>query len=537
MKKQKNNGDKNNVLIKIFKIFKAFYKNKKINILVNIFLAILITICLLFVFNMKEKTAFMNINKGIDIDEKIFKRYMPSNKLKQALNNNKKEIIIQYSGKKYEELMIKKVKAMNDVLKDKKIKLEIYQGDNLVSNDNTAEVLIIKEKDKKDNVYLIDLSLESTIIGKDEKIYTRLDDEIAVGLNIVNLEKRKKTFGILTNENSYKKNTRYDKIDLETKGIYIKKVSTKNKEEINSVGTLIIPIFTKDLNNEETKNIIEFIQNGGNIVCVKMPQNTKEKMININKILSLYAVKVSDDEMLLEQDDNYRYKNIRQLTDKEIKENQEKQKQNKEGQIKKFAEEVYNNSIIYPEVTEENDVGKLINMITPIKPLTLINNSVIELDENKAKQNQVTFKKLLLPSNEAKKVKNAKKEDVLVKKLERGEKGDFVLSAIATKKVSKGVSKLFVISGELNLFGLLEQNQIQSNSKSIEGKEFLIGNLKELIFDKHDIELVNQKEKVLGELTQTQISKIRTIETATLIIAVLVYLIIYVVKNRKKIQA
>ena len=533
-KKDENKNEKKNIINKLFKIIT---KKRKINIVMNIIIFVLITILLILTFNMKEKISFSKLNNGIDIDERIFKRYAPSNKLKQALNNNKKEIIIQYSGKKYEQLMIQKVKNMNNVLKDKKIKLEIYKGEDLVSNENTAEVLIVKEKEQKDNVYLIDLSLESTIIGNDEKIYTRLDDEIAVGINMINLEKRKKTFGILTNENSYKKNSRYDKIDLETKGIYIKKVSTKNKQEINSVGTLIIPIFTKDLNEEETKNIIEFIQNGGNIVCVKMPQNTSEKMTNINKILALYAVKVSDDEMLLEQDDNYRYKNIRQLTEKEIKENQEKQNAKKEGQIKKFAEEVYNNSIIYPEVTEENDVGKLINMITPIKPLTLINNSVIELEEDKAQEKQVKFKKLLLPSNDAKKVKNAKKEDVLVKKLEKGEKGNFVLGVIATKTVPKGVSKLFVISGELNLFGLLEQNQIRPNSKSIEGKEFLIGNLKELIFDNHNIELVNQKEKVLGETTKTQISKIRTVETATIIISVLIYLVVYVVRNRKKIQA
>ena len=533
-KKDENKNEKKNIINKLFKIIT---KKRKINIVMNIIIFVLITILLILTFNMKEKISFSKLNNGIDIDERIFKRYAPSNKLKQALNNNKKEIIIQYSGKKYEQLMIQKVKNMNNVLKDKKIKLEIYKGEDLVSNENTAEVLIVKEKEQKDNVYLIDLSLESTIIGNDEKIYTRLDDEIAVGINMINLEKRKKTFGILTNENSYKKNSRYDKIDLETKGIYIKKVSTKNKQEINSVGTLIIPIFTKDLNEEETKNIIEFIQNGGNVVCVKMPQNTSEKMTNINKILALYAVKVSDDEMLLEQDDNYRYKNIRQLTEKEIKENQEKQNAKKEGQIKKFAEEVYNNSIIYPEVTEENDVGKLINMITPIKPLTLINNSVIELEEDKAQEKQVKFKKLLLPSNDAKKVKNAKKEDVLVKKLEKGEKGNFVLGVIATKTVPKGVSKLFVISGELNLFGLLEQNQIRPNSKSIEGKEFLIGNLKELIFDNHNIELVNQKEKVLGETTKTQISKIRTVETATIIISVLIYLVVYVVRNRKKIQA
>ena len=164
------------------------------------------------------------------------------------------------------------------------------------------------------------------------------------------------------------------------------------------VNLLVISSPQKDFIEKETKEIINYINNGGKILWLNEPTGTKANMENIQKILDLFGAKF-DDGIVLEQDKN---KTV-----------------------------LSSPNYIIPEIS----ITKATKNIATDGGILLINSSKVTLEEDeKLEELNVTSEVILQTSKTAlfrKEVQNGSSYQI-----SSDEEGKFILGAKLTKKVA-----------------------------------------------------------------------------------------------------
>ena len=429
-------NEKNNLKSKILRL-----TNKR-----NVqFILIILTIISALLF------AYLNIyfgNKFKDrIDFNSDKKYTLTKELKNFIKNDlKEELILAYKGENSNSIYIKSLQEQIEKINNKVKFIVLNQEDTKerIKDGITEAIYIIKVNSEKNtsNRYVIDLKKYATIAGtKENELNSLLESEILEGLKIMSLDQKKLEIGFL---NLFDNTVNFRMNGLKTiivnKGMKYTEFKSLNKEELNKVSTLIIPLLPRDITEEEKKLLEEFKENGGNIISFR-PSGEEGKLAAtpvLDTFMAEYGVKVNNREFVLEFDDKRRNVSLKQLTDEEVKEEEKKTGE------KKAVKTVYDNRMMYVDMVSNTRITEYLEAARLEAPArTVLTGRVQKLDN--VDGDKIKYTPIYQTSKKAR-VTTEKEKDTETEKSDKGTEGMYdVLSLSEVKVKDDKVSKLITI--------------------------------------------------------------------------------------------
>ncbi|MBB1523107.1 MAG: Gldg family protein [Clostridiales bacterium] len=429
-------NEKNNLKSKILRL-----TNKR-----NVqFILIILTIISALLF------AYLNIyfgNKFKDrIDFNSDKKYTLTKELKNFIKNDlKEELILAYKGENSNSIYIKSIQEQIEKINNKVKFIVLNQEDTKerIKDGITEGIYIIKVNSEKNtsNRYVIDLKKYATIAGtKENELNSLLESEILEGLKIMSLDQKKLEIGFL---NLFDNTINFRMNGLKTiivnKGMKYTEFKSLNKEELNKVSTLIIPLLPRDITEEEKKLLEEFKENGGNIISFR-PSGEEGKLAStpvLDTFMAEYGVKVNNREFVLEFDDKRRNVSLKQLTDEEVKEEEKKTGE------KKAVKTVYDNRMMYVDMVSNTRITEYLEAARLEAPArTVLTGRVQKLDN--VDGDKIKYTPIYQTSKKAR-VTTEKEKDTEKEKSDKGIEGMYDVLSLSEVKVKDGkVSKLITI--------------------------------------------------------------------------------------------
>ena len=409
------------------------------------FILIILTIISALLF------AYLNIyfgNKFKDrIDFNSDKKYTLTKELKNFIKNDlKEELILAYKGDSSNSIYIKSIQEQIEKINNKVKFIVLNQEDTKerIKDGITEAIYIIKVNSEKNtsNRYVIDLKKYATIAGtKENELNSLLESEILEGLKIMSLDQKKLEIGFL---NLFDNTINFRMNGLKTiivnKGMKYTEFKSLNKEELNKVSTLIIPLLPRDITEEEKKLLEEFKENGGNIISFR-PSGEEGKLAAtpvLDTFMAEYGVKVNNREFVLEFDDKRRNVSLKQLTDEEVKEEEKKTGE------KKAVKTVYDNRMMYVDMVSNTRITEYLEAARLEAPArTVLTGRVQKLDN--VDGDKIKYTPIYQTSKKAR-VTTEKEKDTEKEKSDKGIEGMYdVLSLSEVKVKDNKVSKLITI--------------------------------------------------------------------------------------------
>lgn len=409
------------------------------------FILIILTIISALLF------AYLNIyfgNKFKDrIDFNSDKKYTLTKELKNFIKNDlKEELILAYKGDSSNSIYIKSIQEQIEKINNKVKFIVLNQEDTKerIKDGITEAIYIIKVNSEKNtsNRYVIDLKKYATIAGtKENELNSLLESEILEGLKIMSLDQKKLEIGFL---NLFDNTVNFRMNGLKTiivnKGMKYTEFKSLNKEELNKVSTLIIPLLPRDITEEEKKLLEEFKENGGNIISFR-PSGEEGKLAStpvLDAFMAEYGVKVNNREFVLEFDDKRRNVSLKQLTDEEVKEEEKKTGE------KKAVKTVYDNRMMYVDMVSNTRITEYLEAARLEAPArTVLTGRVQKLDN--VDGDKIKYTPIYQTSKKAR-VTTEKEKDTEKEKSDKGIEGMYdVLSLSEVKVKDNKVSKLITI--------------------------------------------------------------------------------------------
>lgn len=409
------------------------------------FILIILTIISALLF------AYLNIyfgNKFKDrIDFNSDKKYTLTKELKNFIKNDlKEELILAYKGDSSNSIYIKSIQEQIEKINNKVKFIVLNQEDTKerIKDGITEAIYIIKVNSEKNtsNRYVIDLKKYATIAGtKENELNSLLESEILEGLKIMSLDQKKLEIGFL---NLFDNTINFRMNGLKTiivnKGMKYTEFKSLNKEELNKVSTLIIPLLPRDITEEEKKLLEEFKENGGNIISFR-PSGEEGKLAAtpvLDAFMAEYGVKVNNREFVLEFDDKRRNVSLKQLTDEEVKEEEKKTGE------KKAVKTVYDNRMMYVDMVSNTRITEYLEAARLEAPArTVLTGRVQKLDN--VDGDKIKYTPIYQTSKKAR-VTTEKEKDTEKEKSDKGIEGMYdVLSLSEVKVKDNKVSKLITI--------------------------------------------------------------------------------------------
>lgn len=409
------------------------------------FILIILTIISALLF------AYLNIyfgNKFKDrIDFNSDKKYTLTKELKNFIKNDlKEELILAYKGDSSNSIYIKSLQEQIEKINNKVKFIVLNQDDTKekIKDGITEGIYIIKVNSEKNtsNRYVIDLKKYATIAGtKENELNSLLESEILEGLKIMSLDQKKLEIGFL---NLFDNTVNFRMNGLKTiivnKGMKYTEFKSLNKEELNKVSTLIIPLLPRDITEEEKKLLEEFKENGGNIISFR-PSGEEGKLAStpvLDAFMAEYGVKVNNREFVLEFDDKRRNVSLKQLTDEEVKEEEKKTGE------KKAVKTVYDNRMMYVDMVSNTRITEYLEAARLEAPArTVLTGRVQKLDN--VDGDKIKYTPIYQTSKKAR-VTTEKEKDTEKEKSDKGIEGMYdVLSLSEVKVKDNKVSKLITI--------------------------------------------------------------------------------------------
>lgn len=409
------------------------------------FILIILTIISALLF------AYLNIyfgNKFKDrIDFNSDKKYTLTKELKNFIKNDlKEELILAYKGDSSNSIYIKSLQEQIEKINNKVKFIVLDQDDTKekIKDGITEGIYIIKVNSEKNtsNRYVIDLKKYATIAGtKENELNSLLESEILEGLKIMSLDQKKLEIGFL---NLFDNTINFRMNGLKTiivnKGMKYTEFKSLNKEELNKVSTLIIPLLPRDITEEEKKLLEEFKENGGNIISFR-PSGEEGKLAStpvLDTFMAEYGVKVNNREFVLEFDDKRRNVSLKQLTDEEVKEEEKKTGE------KKAVKTVYDNRMMYVDMVSNTRITEYLEAARLEAPArTVLTGRVQKLDN--VDGDKIKYTPIYQTSKKAR-VTTEKEKDTEKEKSDKGIEGMYdVLSLSEVKVKDNKVSKLITI--------------------------------------------------------------------------------------------
>ena len=409
------------------------------------FILIILTIISALLF------AYLNIyfgNKFKDrIDFNSDKKYTLTKELKNFIKNDlKEELILAYKGDSSNSIYIKSIQEQIEKINNKVKFIVLNQEDTKerIKDGITEAIYIIKVNSEKNtsNRYVIDLKKYATIAGtKENELNSLLESEILEGLKIMSLDQKKLEIGFL---NLFDNTVNFRMNGLKTiivnKGMKYTEFKSLNKEELNKVSTLIIPLLPRDITEEEKKLLEEFKENGGNIISFR-PSGEEGKLAAtpvLDAFMAEYGVKVNNREFVLEFDDKRRNVSLKQLTDEEVKEEEKKTGE------KKAVKTVYDNRMMYVDMVSNTRITEYLEAARLEAPArTVLTGRVQKLDN--VDGDKIKYTPIYQTSKKAR-VTTEKEKDTEKEKSDKGIEGMYdVLSLSEVKVKDNKVSKLITI--------------------------------------------------------------------------------------------
>lgn len=364
-----------------------FLKNKdgKYQIL-EILLALIFILLLICMIIFRDK---INLGKVDFSKEKIYSLKLENKENLSKVYNNINIIYIGKNGKDVIDGILKKITDINPNIKyiDKENSMNLSDEIIYILNMDTME------KDKK---------RMSTIVIPVEGVYEKDDrsgfmyffeDKIVAAIKRITEDENKNKVGILQNihDGELKEfDLLYNKLYL--RGYNLEKVDAKNNIP-KEFSKIIISAPTKDLTDEELKNLLEFGKNGGNfyISFSKMLDNQFFK--NYNTLFNEYGFNV-ESKYILETDVNRYTENIR----------------TKEGN----PDTIVDNRGFYPYMFKNHDITRNLYQ-TSEKPFFANAIPIVKLNDDELNKKNVKITVLAKTSDKAI-LKNEMTEEDITKK-------------------------------------------------------------------------------------------------------------------------
>lgn len=250
-------------------------------------------------------TVWIN-NLNLDpIDFTAGKLYTLTDTSKEKIKDIDKEVNMYFIGYSEEDAVIDLVRQYENV--NEKINVEITNSTDrpdLVEKygiDTTSNGIIIESGDKSKilsdyDFYTYNPSTYEQIDITEEKLTNSI-------LYVVAEEIPKIYFLEGYSEFSVSENMNYLKMYLENEVTEYDSLNVLTTGSIPAdCNTLIIPSPLKDFDDIATNAIIDYINNGGNILWFNMLVTTEQELPNVNKILAMYGVKPFEIGVIKETD-------------------------------------------------------------------------------------------------------------------------------------------------------------------------------------------------------------------------------------------
>ncbi len=453
--------------------------------------------------------AFIGINILVqkldlqDIDVTKNQLFTLSEQSKNQIKNVQEEVKIYLVGFSSDTSLVDLVKQYTkeneniqyEIIEDIQDRVDLKTKYSIT--DETQIIIIETEKQNKmittDELYTYDYTTYQQIDISEEKITNAI-------VNLTIAEKPKIYFltghgeySIQTDMTILKAYLENEVNDIETLDLLVKGSVPEDTD------LLVIPSPQKDFYDQEVELITNYINNGGKILWMNEPTGTEKKFPNMQKLLDLFGAKF-DDGIILEQD-----------TDK-------------------MALQAPN--YVIPEIASTTATK---NIVTD-GGILLINSSRVKLaDEEKLEELKVTSN-IILSTGETslfrKEVSNGSTE-----KISSDEEGSFILAAKLTKTVNEEKEAvMYVLSN--NLFIVDYPITVGSNQlypiQFYNNKDYILNTIAELTNREDTISIRKDTGVVTYTATETQDRNIKIIITAFPAIIIIIGIVIWVIRRRKK---
>ncbi len=486
---------KENILVRFINLIKKRWLISGINtiILIAILIAVVIVINII--------VESFNITP---IDCTTTKEYTLTSESKERLSNINQKVnlyFVGYTDDAATYLFAKQYNKFNNEINIEIIDLNERTDFASKYNLTNGEVAIVVESNNKsktilsDELYTYD-SNYNTINITEEKITSAIlnvtSEKIAkvyflTGYSNYNMD----SSGIMNYFAMYLKDEilEYENLDILVKGTI--------PEDCN---TLVITTPIKDFDELTTNQIINYINNGGNILWLNASYSQKVELVNVNKILELYGLNGFDVGYIYETDQN-----------KMI-----------QGYPSFIVEDLGNTSI-------DKNLNKAL----------LINATKININEEMQNNLNVKTEKIIKTSDESYFRKDISNTSV---NTENDEKGSFIVGGIFTKNISgeneeeaEKKSKL-IIYGENNFISDAQiSSQIPPMIMIYNNKDLVLNSIAYLTDTNEDITIRKNYSQVSSfTATDGQKSIIMKIIFIIPIIIIIFGIIVWQIRRRKK---
>lgn len=443
------------------------------------------------------------------IDFSQEKLYSLTDESKERVKDIDKEVNIYFIGYTDEDSTVDLAKQYNKV--NEKI---------------TAEAVDINTRPDLANKYGIESGTQGIIVECGEKSQVLTANDLVTydtsTYEIINIAEEKLTSSIVSvtsdkipkvyflegySEFSLSQNMNYLNIYL---GNEINEIETLDVLSVGKIpddcDTLVITTPNKDFDDIATKAITDYIQSGGNILWLNAALTTQEEMPNVNKILATYGVEPFEVGIIRETDSNKMLINSPDLIIPEI-------------QSATVTEDLYNTTGVI-----------------------LVNATKININEDKLEELNVTETDLLLASENSYFRTDFNKQSNAT--TEGEEKGTFVVGAELEKTIKESSEETgeAAITSKLVIYGenyFITDYQLSQNSQysAIQlgyNKDLVLNSIAYLCDREEDITARKSTGTVTYSATEMQDTIIRIIIFAVPIVIIIVGIIVWQIRRRKK---
>lgn len=476
---------------------KLIQKIKK-NVLIKRTTTILFIIALIALFIIL--TLWINSLNIDPIDFTATKLYTLTDTSKEQLKDIQKEVNMYFIGYSENDTIIDLVNQYENV--NKNIKIEIITDTtsrpDLVQKyeiDTSTSGIIVESGDKYKvltsyDFYTYDPATYEQIDITEEKLTNSILYVVADKIPTVYFLEGYSEFSVSQNMNYltvYLENevTEYDTLNIITTG----KIPEK-------CDTLIIPSPSKDFDDVATQAIIEYINNGGNILWFNMVVAEKNEFTNVNKILAMYGVKPFEVGVIKETDSNKMMSGLSNVILPEVQ---------------------------YTDITKNIPNVLLVNAtkINFVSDEELVNLNVTKTDILQASESSFFRTDLTIQEDE---------------KQNKDEEGPFVVGAELQKQITEDKVSKLVIYGE-NVF--VSDYTITSNSQYpvimyLYNKNIAIDSMSYLVDRSQDIVIRKDTNTVTYTATEQQDNIIQAVIYGLPIIIILAGILVWQHRRRKK---
>ena len=453
--------------------------------------------------------AFVALNlwvKSLDITDIDFtkeKLYTLSEESKKQISNINDKIVIYFFG--YEDGSTAVDLAKQYSKENENISVEIIditERTDLASKyeiKDGEQTIIIESEDKNISLSSYDLyDVDYTTSQYSDVTEQKLTNGILT-VSMVNVPK----VYFLTGHNEYDMDTHMATFSkkLQNEVYDIQKLNLLVKNEVpTDCAVLVICSPEKDFTDLETELITNYINNGGKILWLNDPYSHEGTLVNVQKILDLYGVELSNEGVVFEQDTN-----------------------------RMLVQTPY---MILPEIKYTSLTGDLSDKGTVL----LINSGIIKIkDAEKLEELGVTSEPILESSEKSFFRTNLKLQSYTA--TEEDQKGSNILGALMQKKIDDNkTSELIVYSN--NLFAADYPITIQSQQVSAayfyNNMDLVINSVSYLADRKDAITIRKTINTIKYTATEQEDTIVRIIIFGVPVIIIIAGIVVWQVRRRKK---